>query len=88
MMSVCSNFVWTSTWRLPPPSVRRRPPEPDPLPLRVDVINGWSLTVNHAHCSAPTVTWDLLKDMSNLPQAQTFVASLIIVKPCRQQLWN
>src|SRR6218665_677845 len=25
----------------PPPPVHMRPPEPDPLPLRVDVINGW-----------------------------------------------
>ena len=27
----------------PPPPVHMRPPEPDPLPLRVDVINGWPL---------------------------------------------
>ena len=25
----------------PPPLVHMRPPEPDPLPLRVDVLNGW-----------------------------------------------
>src|SRR6218665_1697929 len=25
----------------PPSPVHMRPPEPDPLPLRVDVINGW-----------------------------------------------
>src|SRR6218665_2455825 len=30
----------------PPPSVHMRPPEPDPLPLRVDVINGWPHMVN------------------------------------------
>jgi len=24
--------------------IHMRPPEPDPLPLHVDVINGWSLT--------------------------------------------
>src|SRR6218665_931302 len=29
-----------STWDLPPP-VHMRPPEPDPSPLRLDVINGW-----------------------------------------------
>src|SRR6218665_3212163 len=27
----------------PPSPVHMRPPEPDPLPLRVDVINVWSL---------------------------------------------
>ena len=26
-----------------------RPPEPDPLPLRVDVINGWLLIVNSVY---------------------------------------
>jgi len=42
MMSVGYKFsVWTSTWRWPP--VHRRPPELDPLPLHVDVINGWPL---------------------------------------------
>src|SRR6218665_78321 len=29
----------------PPPPVHMRPPEPDPLPLRVDVINGWPLSI-------------------------------------------
>ena len=29
---------------LDPLPVHMRPPEPDPLPLRVDVINGWPLT--------------------------------------------
>src|SRR6218665_3294725 len=28
----------------PPPPVHRRPPEPDPSPLCVDVINGWPLS--------------------------------------------
>src|SRR6218665_172132 len=28
----------------PPPPIHMRPPEPDPLPLRVDVINGWPLS--------------------------------------------
>src|SRR6218665_2279533 len=30
----------------PPPPIHMRPPEPDPLPLRVDVINGWPLITN------------------------------------------
>src|SRR6218665_519343 len=35
--------VWTSTWGWTP--VHMRPPEPDPLPLRVEVINGWPLMI-------------------------------------------
>src|SRR6218665_1730029 len=53
MTSVDSNFlcdsVWTSTWGWTPSPVHMRPPEPDPLPLRVDVINGWPLTINIKH---------------------------------------
>jgi len=30
MMSEGSNFLWMSTWRLPPSPIRRRRPEPDP----------------------------------------------------------
>jgi len=35
MTSVGSNFL--------SPPVRRRPPKPNPLPIPVDVINGWPL---------------------------------------------
>src|SRR6218665_471947 len=31
----------------PPPPVHMRPPEPDPLPLRVDVINGWPIILKY-----------------------------------------
>jgi len=37
MTSVDSNF------NFPLPPVHMRPPEPEPDPLRVDVINGWPL---------------------------------------------
>ena len=47
MTSVDSNFNFLcgrphEAW--PPPPVHMRPPEPEPLPLRVDVINGWPHT--------------------------------------------
>ena len=33
----------------PLPPVHMRPPEPDTLPLRVDVINGWTHSSHHIH---------------------------------------
>ena len=35
----------------PLPPIHVRPPEPDPLPLRADVIDGWPLKtfLNYAH---------------------------------------
>src|SRR6218665_2747066 len=47
MMSVDSNFNFLcgrSYGAGPPPPVHMRPPEPDTLPRRVDVINEWPLT--------------------------------------------
>ena len=48
MMSVDSNFNFLCGrphGAGPHPPVHTRPPEPDPLPLRVDVINGWPHTL-------------------------------------------
>src|SRR6218665_1787703 len=39
----------------PPPPVHMRPPEPDPLPLRVDVINGCPL-INS--CAERKTLWE------------------------------
>jgi len=39
MTSVGYNFLYGRPFGTPS-SVHRRPPEPDPLPLRVDIING------------------------------------------------
>src|SRR6218665_3776953 len=55
MTSVDSNFNFLCgrpQGAGPLPPVHMRPPEPDPSPLRVDVINGWPLGVlpaSHAH---------------------------------------
>src|SRR6218665_2980145 len=53
------NFLWGRAHGAgPPPPVHMRPPEPDPLPLRVDVINGWPLYMQHIAqpCSVAPVT--------------------------------
>src|SRR6218665_3875679 len=54
MMSVDSNFNFLCRrphWAGPPPLIHLRPPEPDPLPLRVDVINGWPLRDKIQRCN-------------------------------------
>src|SRR6218665_1422768 len=51
MMSVGSNFNFLCGRPhgagTPSPG-HMRPPEPDPLPLRVDVINGWPRVINNS----------------------------------------
>src|SRR6218665_3167174 len=43
MMSVGHNFLCGRPHGAAPSTVHRRPPEPDSLPLRVDVVSGWPL---------------------------------------------
>src|SRR6218665_1361060 len=39
------------------PPVHMRPPEPDPLPLLVDVRNGWPQTSHEGYLEAKGVQW-------------------------------
>jgi len=45
---------------LDPSPDHMRPPEPDPLPLRLDVINGWP------HSTMPSDIWDDNKNIRKL----------------------
>src|SRR6218665_1046853 len=45
------------------PPVDIRPPEPDPLPLRVDVINGWPLSY---FGGCPGIPWLPLRDATGI----------------------
>ena len=67
MTSVDSNFnfLCTSTWGLTPPPVHMRLSEPDLLPLRVDVINGWPLKELLHIRDIKVAQKQLLKQMGN-----------------------
>ena len=54
MTSVGFNFLWMSTWSWL--LIHKRPPEPDPQPLHVDIINGCPLgTLASFYWPNPTV---------------------------------